>query len=575
MSLPQDFSGGKPPSSDMRRAGALRVSHIWRSEVMADRVLPLPGTQSPDGWEFPFAIGGIVFSVLMLAAALYGIVLLKDAPPPGAEATSIEQDRYETRVTVAEHQPMYFAFGVLGILTLGFSVRYARKVSAGVADTSPVTVGSGPNAMFNTPDFDLPKDFAILRHGSRGHVLTLGQGMTGSVKLDGEEMSVADFLARGGGDRAEGSAGGFRATPIKPGDWGVIELDGIGDHNLFFHYVPPEAPVPRTSRWDTELLAPALAFSMVVHGAMLITAYQLHDGNQHSYVFPGTDDILNDYEIERPVELAEMSIDELKAGTEDGEQDAPPASTVGESGKSGGEGDKPRARAPDPDQGSAEAALIEKVRDTGLLRHTESLEKVAMRGGFDKRLGNAMARIQGPTNRGGLRGYGSGKGTGVGPGEGTGTTRGGDGKGPGGGGTAHGDVVTQGIIKTGGKRPARGVAGGKGLKEAKVKVKVGRASGDLGDLTAEQINKVVKSRKNAIRACYERQLQRNPNLSGKIVLRWTIVDGVVTKAKTKSTTMRNGAVEDCIIRQVMRMKFPKPKGGRKAIVNYPFIFAPR
>ncbi|MCH7809214.1 MAG: hypothetical protein IH863_01380, partial [Chloroflexi bacterium] len=111
------------------------------------------------------------------------------------------------------------------------------------------------------------------------------------MKLDGEEMSVADFMARVGGDRAEGNAGGFRATPIKPGDWGVIELDGIGDHNLFFHYVPPEAPVPRTSRWDAELLAPALAFSMVVHGAMLITVYQLHDANRHSYVFPGTDDI--------------------------------------------------------------------------------------------------------------------------------------------------------------------------------------------------------------------------------------------------------------------------------------------
>jgi hypothetical protein len=49
--------------------------------------------------------------------------------------------------------------------------------------------------------------------------------------------------------------------------------------------------------------------------------------------------------------------------------------------------------------------------------------------------------------------------------------------------------------------------------------------------------------------------------------------GTVTSAKVKSTTMRNGAVEDCIVRQVQRMKFPKPKGGRKAVVSYPFIFS--
>ncbi|RMH38465.1 MAG: hypothetical protein D6689_19495, partial [Deltaproteobacteria bacterium] len=434
-------------------------------------------------------------------------------------------------------------------------------------------IGPDADAMFTTPDLGLPRGFALIRWGSRGHVLTLGEGMSGTVKLGGEEMAVEDFLARSG-ERPRGSAGAFRATPISPGDWGLVELDGRGDHKVFFHYVPVDEPLPHRRRLDAELLAPALAFSFVLHGVLLIYSYQMRDARRHSFLFPGTVDPLAQYDIERPVQIQDVPLDDVKAGTEDGEPDAPPASTVGESGKSGGEGDKPRRRAPDPDQGDADA-VVAKVRSTGLLRHSASLEKVARRGGFDRRLGNAMARIQGPANHGGLGGFGSGRGTGVGPGEGTGTTRGGTGKGPGGGGTAHGDVVTQGVIKTGGKRPPRGVAGGGGLKEARVQVTTGTASGDFGDLTADQINKVVQSRKNAIRACYERQLQRSPKLSGKIVIRWTIDGGAVTSAKVKSTTMRNGAVEDCIVRQVLRMRFPKPKGGRKAIVNYPFLFAPR
>jgi len=539
-------------SARSARAGALRVSHIWRDEVMEDRVLPLPGSASATAWEFPAAVAAMVVGLIVVGAGIAGTLFID-----------------------VEAKMFFYLLAGLGAVTTALGLRYARKVADGATDTSPVTIGTSPTSMFTTPDFDMPPGFAILRWGARGHVLTLGKGMAGTIKLDGEEIAVQDYLQRGGGERAEGVAGSFRATPVKPGDWGVIELDGRGEHNVFFHYVPKEMDVPRSRPWTDELLAPALVFSLVLHGVFLGVAFTMGLGGTHSYVFPGTDDIFNEYMIERPAELAEMSIDEIKAGTEDGEKDAPPASTIGESGKSGGEGEKPRQRAPDPDQGSAEDALVEKVQDTGLLRHSKSLEKVAMRGGFDKRLGSAMARIQGPTNDGGPGGYGSGKGTGVGVGEGTGTTRGGTGKGPGGGGTAHGDVVTQGIIKTGGKRPARGVAGGRGLKEARVKVTTGTPSGDLGNLTAAQINKVVRSRKNAIRACYERQLQRNPKISGKIILRWTIVEGTVTKAKVKSTTMRNGAVEDCIVRQVMRMKFPKPKGGNRAVVNYPFIFAPR
>jgi len=532
-------------------AGALRVSHIWREEVMADRILPLPGTPRACAWEQPFAIGCVVVSVLAIAMACAGLVFMRHTPTT-----------------------FLIVLAALGAAALAASLCYAARVARGDADTSDVTIGASPTATFTTPSFGLPPNFAILRFGAHGHELTLRRDMGGTVKLDGVELSVADAIARASAAR-DGPDTPWWVSPIRPGDWGIIELDRDAEHTLFFHYVPPATPLPRVRRWHDELLAPAIVFALVLHAVFLAIAFTIARPGQHSFVFPGADDIFNEYDIERPIALAAMNLDDAKAGTKDGEPDTPPASTAGASGHAGGEGDRPRRRAPDPDEGADDAAIIQKVRHTGLLRHAKSLTKIAMRGGFDDRLGAAMARIEGPAHDGSLRGAGGGKGTGVGLGAGSGTTRGGTGKGPGGGGTAHGDVVTQAAIKTGGTRPARGVAGGRGLKETAVHVRTGTATGALGSLTAAQINKVVQSRKNAIRACYERQLQRTPTLGGKIVVRWTIVAGKVTRAKIKKTTMRNGAVEDCIVRQILRLRFPSPSGGAKAVVNYPFIFSSR
>jgi len=547
--------------NEPRSTSTLRVSHVWRGEVMGDRVLPRPATRVPGRAQYALAASGIAIGLAIVALGFTGAVDVSDAR--GAEKV------------------FWNLLPVAGVVSLVFGsyhlqqiARARRRLEAG----TEVTVGDSRGATFNTPAFDLPPGFAMFRRGARGYVLTLGQRMKGTVRIGGEEMPVQQLLARTGG-----GAGQFRATPIAPGDWGVIDLDGNGEHEIFFQFVPEEDPLPAgvgRDFWD--LMAPALVFSAVLHGVFLTYAFLEGRPERNAFVFPGSDAIMNDYLINRPPDTPDtietkFELDEPKAGTEDGEKDAPPASTVGESGKSGGRGDKPRRRAPDPHQGSAEDPVVEKVRQTGLLRHRGTFDKVANRGGFDKRLGNAMARIQGPANDGGRGGHGRGEGTGVGDAIGTGTTRGGNGKGPGGGGTAHGDVVTQGEIKTGGKRPARGSPRGRGVKEVAVHVKTGNASGDFNGLTKGQVQKVVLSRKNAIRACYERQLQRNPRLGGKIIIRWTISPaGSVSGApRVKSTTMRDGAVEDCIGRQIGRLRFPRAKNGAATIVNFPFIFEQR
>lgn len=128
--------------------------------------------------------------------------------------------------------------------------------------------------------------------------------------------------------------------------------------------------------------------------------------------------------------------------------------------------------------------------------------------------------------------------------------------------------------------PGRGFgAGGPGGKGSKTpprgKVVPGGMGGTkvtTGTLSKVEIARVIRSFWYQIRYCYEVQLRKNPKLSGKIVVRWTIAtSGKVSSARVASTTMNNKRVEGCLVRRVMRWTFPKPKGG-PVFISYPFIF---
>jgi hypothetical protein len=104
-----------------------------------------------------------------------------------------------------------------------------------------ITVGSEGRTTFTVPNVGLPKNFAIVRPGNRGYLLTLGERMRGTICVDGETKDVGDFVRRGG---EGGGPGGFRATPISGKDWGVVDLDESGDYKLFFQFVPVEDAQP-------------------------------------------------------------------------------------------------------------------------------------------------------------------------------------------------------------------------------------------------------------------------------------------------------------------------------------------
>ena len=118
-----------------------------------------------------------------------------------------------------------------------------------------------------------------------------------------------------------------------------------------------------------------------------------------------------------------------------------------------------------------------------------------------------------------------------------------------------------------------------GNSGAKGKGGTGRIGGSpviLGALDKSLIDAVIKKHMNQIRYCYQRQLNANPRLAGKVVVKFVIAkDGSVSKASTKTSTLGSAAVEGCINGRFMRFRFPEPKGGGIVIVSYPFIFEPR
>ncbi len=86
---------------------------------------------------------------------------------------------------------------------------------------------------------------------------------------------------------------------------------------------------------------------------------------------------------------------------------------------------------------------------------------------------------------------------------------------------------------------------------------------------------VIKRRMKELRYCYQRILREFPTLAGKITVKFIIApDGTVAAAATKSTTMNNPQVEDCINGRFRKMLFPEPRGGGIVVVTYPFIFSP-
>lgn len=103
-----------------------------------------------------------------------------------------------------------------------------------------------------------------------------------------------------------------------------------------------------------------------------------------------------------------------------------------------------------------------------------------------------------------------------------------------------------------------------------------RAIDVRGSLHRELITRVVRSKRRAMRRCYEDGLKGHARLSGDITIRFTIAgDGTVGRASVESSAIGDDAVERCMLDLIERARFPPPQGAGMTIVEYPLTFAPQ
>jgi len=96
----------------------------------------------------------------------------------------------------------------------------------------------------------------------------------------------------------------------------------------------------------------------------------------------------------------------------------------------------------------------------------------------------------------------------------------------------------------------------------------------LGRLDRKMIDNVIRENLERIKYCYEKELDKFPEIGGKIVTGFTISsDGSVKDAFLKRSTMSNSNVENCIVDVMASLEYPKPLGGGVVVVSYPFLFS--
>ncbi|CAN5397900.1 hypothetical protein BH10BDE1_BH10BDE1_19770 [soil metagenome] len=211
-----------------------------------------------------------------------------------------------------------------------------------------------------------------------------------------------------------------------------------------------------------------------------------------------------------------------------------------------------------PTQSAKATAALTSIRNSGLSALIGKIAKRANKNGI-------MIAAQGTTadNKNAGRAFFS---------NGTTTTGGGGAAATAGNAYRLGGIATRG--KGGG---ATGVRDGTGLSGGTV------GTGDVamvdeetvieGGLDRDVIADVIRRNLGQIRYCYERQLSSNPELYGKLLVKFTIdAGGGVLEPKIDTSTMKSSLVEGCVLRRLAGWKFPLPKGGTQVRVSYPFLF---
>ncbi len=425
-----------------------------------------------------------------------------------------------------------------------------------------VTIGQSPRNTFVLPTAGIPKSYTLFDMKSGQYHLNFKPNMKGKVSV---EDAVLDFQALRDQKLAKKRGGDQYSLPLSEKSRGKVVVDDV---TLLFQFVTPPPPpsklqLPASVRggWAKSLDWPFVStllgsFVVQVFSVAFMTTRDYPEPPQGINTLPDrfVQMIKEDFKPKPKPKPEEKEGDESKEKAEEKKADKKPKPKAEP---------KPKAT-PEPAKTTKaveRAIKVKKVQDRTILKFigTEGgggpgdivnalkggVDDVAIAQAFDGTTGVMVAdNAQAARDR---RRVGRSRGK---------VAR------------VKGDLRAKGgeAVGTGGK------------KEVKVKgtVKVKRPSEAFGTgvLDGNSIAKVVRRRKGAIKNCYERQLKRNPKLSGKVKVQFTILEsGRVGQTRILEDSVGDPQVGRCIASAMKRWRFPKPDGG-SVTVAFPFVFAP-
>jgi TonB family protein len=417
-----------------------------------------------------------------------------------------------------------------------------------------ISIGWSSKSTFAVPSEALPKQWLLFELTPKGYVARFADAMDARIAVGNEVISLAQ-LKQAGRIRHQGTA------------W-LLLLDersrgkiSVGDLTILFQFVtpPPQQPRPRLpasvrGSWTTGL---DWAFTLVAGVSFL--AHLVLVVYLRNVDWPRKPDIeeIPDRFVQMVVKAKPPEPPKQQTKTDDKTEEKKVEKTVASTSAA----KKAPVKEISPEEkaridAERRARLAEQVRNTGILKllgakadGSGSIADVLGKGDVDRDQEKAFQGVGGltvATSDAALRGVKSGTG-------------------------GSGKVADIGSLRGAGTIASGSTGAGATEKRVSGVVKSEAPAVD-GELDPALVSKEVRARIGAVKACYERALKRNPNLSGKVKVRWTITAaGTVSGVDIADDSMGDSEVSSCIKQLVARWRFPAPSGG-SVEVEFPFVF---
>jgi len=423
-----------------------------------------------------------------------------------------------------------------------------------------ITIGQSAKNMFVVPSEALPRNWLLFEASGNQYVANFSDGMDARIAVGNEIISLAQLKQTGKIQKK----GASWPLPLDERSRGKITL---ADMTILFQFVtpPPLQPRPQLPAsvrgsvfsdvdWFFTVIA---AVSFLLH--LILVLYLRNVDWPRKPDIEAVPDRFVQMIVKKPEEKKVEKVAEVKKPEEEKKEPEKKKGAEEEKKVKRELTDEEKAKAAEEKarlDAERRARLAEQVKSTGLLKllgakadGEGSIADVLGKGDVDRDQEKAFQGVGGigvANNNDQLRGIKSG-------------------------GSGSGRVASVGGLRGGGS-----IAGG-GTGAAAVEKKVSgvvksEAPAVDGELDPAMVAKEVRSRLGAIKACYERGLKRNPNLSGKIVIHWTITQaGTVSGVDVEQDTLGDAEVASCIKSLIARWRFPAPSGG-SVEVSFPFVF---